>query len=143
MSQQTFVIAGHSRMRDVMLHVWNFVCDLMGEETKGVEVSVKTVSIRSAQANALMWVRLGELAEQTDWHGRKLTAEEFKDLLSAGLMQSKVVPNIDGNGFVAVGQRTSKMSIRQMNDMITFIEAFGAERGVRFSADPLHAEGAR
>lgn len=143
MSQQTFVIAGSGHTRPVMLRVWNFVCGLIGEEAKGIEVSVKTVSIRSAQANSLMWVRLGELAEQTDWHGRKLTAEEFKDLLSAGLMQSKVVPNIDGNGFVAVGQRTSKMSIRQMNDMITFIEAFGAERGVRFSADPLHAEGAR
>jgi hypothetical protein len=143
MSAQTFVIAGAESMRGVMLNVWNFVRSLIDDERKGVEVTVKTVSIRSAQANALMWVRLHELAEQVTWHGIRLSPEEFKDLLSAGLMKSKAVPNIDGDGFVIVGQRTSKMSIAQMNELITLIEVFGSERNVKFSADPRQIEAAR
>lgn len=33
-----------------------------------------------------------------------------------------------------LGQRTSKMTVREMADLMTLIEAFGAEKGVRFSA---------
>jgi hypothetical protein len=140
MSKQSFVIASQASLREVMLQVWQCVCAMMGDDPKGVEVSVKPISLRSAQASALMWIRLGELEKQTDWHGIKLSAEEFKDLLSAGLTKSKVVPNIDGTGFVILGQRTSKMSVKQMAELITLIEAFGAERNVRFSADPRMVE---
>ena len=87
---------------------------------------------RNLEQNALMWVLLHELEIQTDWHGIKLSAEEWKDLLSAGLVKSKVVPNIDGTGFVILGQRTSRMSKREMGDLLELIYAFGTERGVVF-----------
>ncbi|MEN6081606.1 recombination protein NinB [Chromobacterium piscinae] len=132
----TFTIARSSDLRAVMVSAWDAVKALVDGEQEAIQLVIRKVSKRSAEANALMWVRLHELAEQTDWHGIKLSPEEFKDLLSAGLAKSKVVPNIDGTGFVIVGQRTSKFSVKQMNDMITLIEAFGAERGVRFSVDP-------
>ncbi|WP_043617743.1 recombination protein NinB [Chromobacterium violaceum] len=132
----TFTIARSSDLRAVMVRAWVAVKALVDGEQEAIQLAIRKVSKRSAEANALMWVRLHELAEQTDWHGIKLSAEEFKDLLSAGLAKSKVVPNIDGTGFVIVGQRTSKFSVKQMNDMIILIEAFGSERGVRFSADP-------
>ncbi|WP_308444366.1 recombination protein NinB [Laribacter hongkongensis] len=141
-SQHQFYIPGSDAVREQMTRAYRAVCEL-ADSGEALEVTVRTKSIRSAQANALMWVRLGELEEQTDWHGIRLTAEEWKDLLSAGLVASKVVPNIDGTGFVIVGQRTSKMSVKQMNELIVLIEAFGAERGVRFSADPrLYREAA-
>jgi hypothetical protein len=44
------------------------------------------------------------------------------------------VPNIDGNGFVVLGARTSRMSIKEMSDMIELCFAFGAQNGVKFSA---------
>ncbi len=102
---------------------------------------VVTVSqpTRNLMQNALMWVLLGNLAEQTDWHGNKLNAEEWKDLLSAGLVQSKVVPNLTGNGFVILGQRTSKLSKSQFAALIELILAFGAERGVMFGDDIAEA----
>ncbi len=88
---------------------------------------------RTLIQNALLWALLSDLAEQTDWHGMKLAPEEWKDLLSAGLTKSKVVPNIEGNGFVILGQRTSKMGKREFGDLLELVHAFGAERGVRFS----------
>lgn len=88
---------------------------------------------RNLDQNAKMWAMLAELSEQTDWHGNKLTPEEWKDLLSAGLVQSKVVPNLTGNGFVILGQRTSKLSKSQFAALIELITAFGIDRGVVFS----------
>lgn len=143
MSAHVFHIQKSADVREQMTRAYRAVCEL-ADSGEALEVTVRTKSQRSSQANALMWVRLSELEEQTDWHGIRLTAEEWKDLLSAGLVVSKVVPNIDGTGFVIVGQRTSRLSVKQMNDLIALIEAFGSERGVRFSADPrLYREAAR
>ena len=55
---------------------------------------------RSMEQNAAMWAALTDLSEQTNWHGIKLSTDEWKDLLSAGLVKAKVVPNITGDGFV-------------------------------------------
>ena len=142
MSAHVFHIQKSADVREQMTRAYRAVCEL-ADSGEALDVTVRTKSHRSSQANALMWVRLSELEEQTDWHGIRLTAEEWKDLLSAGLVVSKVVPNIDGTGFVIVGQRTSRLSVKQMNDLIALIEAFGSERGVRFSADPrLYREAA-
>lgn len=87
---------------------------------------------RNLEQNAKMWAMLADVSEQTDWHGNKLNPEEWKDLLSAGLVQSKVVPNMTGNGFVILGQRTSKLSKSQFAALIELITAFAVERGVIF-----------
>ena len=107
-------------------------CRYVNEAPEGWVITISEAT-RTLEANAKMWAMLSEIAAQTDWHGIKLSAEEFKDLLSAGLVKSKVVPNIEGNGFVVLGQRTSKMSKREMGDLIELITAFGVERGVVFS----------
>lgn len=96
-----------------------------------VEVKERT---RTADQNALMWAMLADIAAQIDWHGVKLSLDEWKDLLSAGLVKSKVVPNIEGNGFVILGQRTSRMTKSEFSDLVALIDAFGSERGVKFSA---------
>lgn len=88
---------------------------------------------RNLEQNAKMWAMLADIEKQTTWHGMKLNAEEWKDLLSAGLVQSKVVPNMEGNGFVILGQRTSKLTKSQFAALIELISAFGAERGVVWS----------
>lgn len=90
-------------------------------------------STRSLEQNARMWAMLTEISEQVDWYGQKLTSEEWKDVFSAAMKRAKVVPGLDG-GFVVCGQSTSKMTRAEMSEMQTLIEAFGAEKGVRFSA---------
>jgi hypothetical protein len=94
---------------------------------------------RNLEQNAKMWAMLADLSAQTDWHGNKLNPEEWKDLLSAGLVQSKVVPNMIGNGFVILGQRTSKLSKSQFAALIELITAFAVERGVIFGDERIAA----
>jgi hypothetical protein len=88
---------------------------------------------RSTAANARMWALLGEVSLQVMWHGRRLSPEQWKHVFSAALKKQEVVPNLDGSGFVVLGQSTSQMSVAEMNDLQTLIEAFGAEHNVDFS----------
>lgn len=101
-----------------------------------VTIAEKT---RSLDQNAKLWPMLQDIAKQCNWHGMKLKEEEWKDLLSAGLVQSKVVPNMEGNGFVILGQRTSKMTKGQFSALIELLYAFGAEHGVEWSEPAAEA----
>jgi len=87
---------------------------------------------RSLAQNRLMWQRLTDLSEQVPWHGSKLSPEDFKNLLSASRRKQRVVPNIEGDGFVVMGDSTSQMTIAEMTEMLDLIDAFGTPRGVKF-----------
>ena len=91
-----------------------------------------TEETRSNEQNRKMWATLGEIADQVDWYGQRLTAEEWKWVLSASLKKQRAVQGIDG-GFVVLGQSTSKMTIAEMSEMIELSMAFGAQQGVKFS----------
>lgn len=97
-----------------------------------IEVTAKTET-RSSEQNARMWAMLSEVSAQVNWHGNRLTPEEWKDVFSASLNRQKVVPGLDG-GFVVLGQRTSKMTRAEMSELQELIEAFGAQQGVKFTA---------
>jgi len=88
---------------------------------------------RSDAQNRRLWAMLSDISAQVDWYGQKLTSEEWKDVFSASLKRTKVVPGLDG-GFVVCGQSTSKMTKAEMCELQELMEAFGAEKGVRFRA---------
>lgn len=88
---------------------------------------------RSYAQNRRLWAMLTDISAQVDWYGQKLTAEEWKDVFSASLKRTKVVPGLDG-GFVVCGQSTSKMTKAEMCELQTLMEAFGVEKGVKFRA---------
>ena len=94
---------------------------------------------RSLQANAAMWAHLADVSRQVVWYGQKLTSHEWKEVISAGLRAQRVVPGIEG-GFVSLGARTSKMSIKEMSAMIELTVAFGTQNGVRFTAPAWRCE---
>ena len=94
---------------------------------------------RSLEANACMWACLTDISRQVVWYGQRLTPEEWKEVISAGLRPQRVVPGIEG-GFVSLGVRTSKMSIKEMSNMIELCLAFGAQQGVRFTAPEWRCE---
>lgn len=88
---------------------------------------------RSDAQNRRLWAMLADISAQVDWYGHKLTTDEWKDVFSASLKRTKVVPGLDG-GFVVCGQSTSKMTKAEMCELQELMEAFGAENGVRFTA---------
>ena len=103
------------------------------------EVSIKPhKSRRSVIQNDRMWAQLTDISRQVPWsvNGimQNLTPEEWKDLLSASLTSEMRVANGINGGIVLLGRRTSKMTIREMADLIDLMTAFGAEHGVRFTA---------
>ena len=128
--KRTLVITGEVARKAICRHVMT--------ADEGYIVTIAEPS-RNLEQNAKMWAMLADVSEQTDWHGNKLNPEEWKDLLSAGLVQSKVVPNMTGNGFVILGQRTSKLSKSQFAALIELITAFAVERGVIFGDERIAA----
>lgn len=88
---------------------------------------------RSDAQNRRLWAMLADISDQVDWYGHKLTADEWKDVFSASLKRTKVVPGLDG-GFVVCGQSTSKMTKAEMCELQELMEAFGADKGVKFHA---------
>jgi hypothetical protein len=94
-----------------------------------VEVKPKT---RTLDQNAKLWALLTDLSEQVNWHGQKLTPDEWKIVMTASIRRQRVLPGIDG-GFVAIGESTSKMTVKEFSDLVELITAFGAQHEVRFS----------
>lgn len=125
MTKQSFIISS----RDNLVTAFR-LCESLGYG-KAYVVEVKPFT-RTIEQNKILWAMLTDISEQVNWHGNKLSPEDFKHIFSAALSQQRVVPNIDGNGFVVLGKSTSKMSVAEMSDMIELIQAFGAERGVKF-----------
>lgn len=87
---------------------------------------------RSNDQNALMWSLLSQISKHVDWYGTKLSSEDWKDVLTASLRRTRVVPGIDAGTFVPLGMRTSQMTKEEISELLELIYAFGAERGVRF-----------
>lgn len=115
--------------RQSLVDAFKWICSIGFDKSFVVEVKPLT---RTLEQNAKLWAMLNDVSEQVNWHGQKLTPEDWKHVFSAALSQQRVVPNIDSTGFVVLGQSTSKMTVRQMADMIELINAFGAERNVNF-----------
>ena len=94
---------------------------------------------RSSDQNAKMWAMLTEVARQVKWHGQRLSADDWKLVFLAALKaELRIVPNLDGTGFVQLGRSSSDLSVSEMADLIDLIAAFGARQGVEF-ADQLEA----
>lgn len=91
---------------------------------------------RTTPQNDRMWAMLTDVAQQVPWHGLKLSPDDWKLIfLDALNREVRIVPNIDGNGFVNLGRSSSKLSKGEMSDLMEIIAAFGAKRGVRFGGD--------
>lgn len=121
--KRTFILVHETARNLALQHVKN------APEGYCVTISEPT---RSLEQNAALWPHLEEISEQVEWYGRKLSPEDWKHVFTASLKKLDVVPNLEGTGFVALGVSTSRMSKRELSDLIELIRAFGAERGVRF-----------
>lgn len=91
------------------------------------------ISKRTLPQNDRMWAMLTDVAVQLPWHGIKLTPDDWKLVfLDALKRELRMVPNIDGTGFVSLGKSSSDLTIEEMTGLIELIHEFGARHGVVF-----------
>ncbi len=89
---------------------------------------------RTLAQNDLMWSHLSDISTQVAHHGIKLTPDDWKLLfLDALKREVRMVPNLDGNGFVSLGRSSSDLSKEEFSDLIEIIQAWGAAHGVVFT----------
>lgn len=115
---------------------------------------------RSPGQNSAMWPALHDLAAQAGyrparWRGdrclrdggyalmgpgiRPLSPDDWKDVMTALWKTTtgdrvRYVPHPEGQGLIALGLHTSKLSKRAMSELLDCIYAFGSGLGVRFTA---------
>lgn len=105
----------------------------------GTRIEFKS-SKRTIPQNDRMWAMLTDVATQVPWHGIKLTPADWKLIfLDALKSEIRMVPNIDGTGFVNLGRSSSDLGKDEMSDLFTVIFAFGANHGVHFN-DPAESQ---
>lgn len=89
---------------------------------------------RSLPQNDAMWAALTDIAMQKNWHGIRLTPDDWKLVfLDALKREVRVVPNLAGTGFVNLGRSSSDLSKDEMSDLIEIIHEWGARNGVTFN----------
>ena len=111
------------------------VVDWARKAPPGTQVEFKA-SKRSLPQNARLHAMLTEVATQVQWHGLKLSVDDWKLIFMDGLKRElRLVPNLDGTGFVNLGRSTSKLTKEECTDLIELVFKFGAEHGVSFQDD--------
>lgn len=124
--KQTYILAhptARQRAVDAVRNAPDGFCVTVAEPT------------RSLEANAAQWPILQAFADQLKWpvNGsmESLTAEEFKDILTAAFKREtvRVAMGLDG-GMVMLGARTSQMGKREFSEWLEFLHTTAALRGV-------------
>lgn len=93
-------------------------------------------SKRSLPQNARFWAMLSDIATQVQWHGIWLTPADWKLMFMDALKREmRIVPNIDGNGFVNLGRSSSDLTKTEMGDLMELMAAWGAQHSVIFHGE--------
>lgn len=98
---------------------------------EGWIVSIKEAT-RSLDQNAKLWPMLEDIANQVVWDGERMTKEEWKDWFTAALKKQRMVRGMEG-GIVFVGRSTSNMGVKEFSELIALIDAFGTQKGVKWT----------
>jgi len=124
MAGQTFILAG-PRQRALAEGV-------VASAPDGYVVTVREPT-RSNDQNARMWAMLTDISKVCELDGRKFIRDDWKLIfMRACGWDVMFLPGFDGRQFPA-GFSSSRMSVKQMSDLITFIGAYGDEQGVQWS----------
>lgn len=97
----------------------------------GVTVTFGKPKTRSSEQNARLWACLTDISRQAEWHGQKLSADDWKLIFMDALGQElRAVPNMDGRGFVNLGRSSSRLSVSEMADLLTLIQAYADQNDI-------------
>lgn len=88
---------------------------------------------RNLDQNARMWAMLSDVSRAKP-EGRMWPPETWKAAFMHSLgHQVQFADGLDGTGPFPIGFRTSRLTVRQMADLITVISEYGDRHGVQWS----------
>lgn len=136
MSDQTRVIKDIAAVSDGL----KWMQDLLFRGLKGGPVTITLGrEKRSKDQNSRLWPMLQDVSGQVEWFGRKHTKEQWKEIVTGTFFGCEFVPNIEKDGFIALGRSTRNLDKSTFSQVIEYIYAFGAEEGVIWSEPALQA----
>lgn len=120
----------------------NLAHTLIDAAPEGAVVTVKEAT-RNADQNAKMWAMLSDVSRAKP-EGRMWPPETWKAAFMHSLgHQCRFAEGLDGSGPFPIGFRTSRLTVRQMVDLITVIAEYGDRHGVQWSEpDPYEGQAA-
>lgn len=90
---------------------------------------------RTDEQNKRFWELLGRVSLLMDLNGQKFAPDQWKAIhMEAQGHKLQYLPSLSGSWF-PTGFRSSKLTVREMADLQTAIEAWCAERGVDIWGD--------
>lgn len=135
MSEHVKVIDGAVSIKPVL--DWAYSMILKGIEGGAVAVVIRRhAAARNNEQNKKQWAMFTDIANQLEWHGQKMSKEDWKILLCHEWKPQTIIPAISG-GFCVLNASTSKSSKVDFCDLIEIIYAFGSSRGVAWSEAAL------
>lgn len=124
MAGQTVILHGASQR--------SFARGLIDKAPAGAVVNVREAT-RNADQNAKMWAMLSDIARAKP-EGRRWTTEVWKCAFMHSLgWQVLFCEGLDGSGPFPIGFRSSRLTVKQMADLITVIAEYGDRHGVQWS----------
>ncbi|MCA9857985.1 MAG: recombination protein NinB [Dehalococcoidia bacterium] len=136
MNKQTF--------RLISPDVRAYCCDKILDAPVGYVVEIKEPT-RSVEQNAHFHAMFSDIAKQCEFMGQKWPAEDWKRLLADAFVRAmrelgtplkqdgRIVPALNGDGFVQLGIQTRRLSKEEARNFVEFLKAWGAEQGVKWS----------
>lgn len=121
------------------------VADIVWKTPAGMCVTIREAS-KTRDQEAKYHAMCGDIAKVCLFMGEKMEGEDWKRILidafarvKAGMGEplkqgGRIVPSLDGTGIVQLGIQSRKFTKKEASDFIEYLYAYGAERGVKWSA---------
>lgn len=107
-------------------------------------VEIKEMT-RSDKQNSLLHVLLTDISKQCTVTGQSFDLEIWKRLCVASFLRERnekplLIPSLDRTGVDIIYEKTSKMSVTMLRDLIEWCYAYGAENNVKWSEPKAYME---
>lgn len=127
---QTVVLYGNSQRSSAK--------QLIDRAPANAVVTVREAT-RSTEQNSKLWAMLSEVSRAKP-EGRHWVPETWKAAFMHSLgHQVQFCEGLDNSGPFPLGFRSSRLTVRQMADLITCVEEYGARHGVTFQDQEMAA----
>mgnify|MGYP006921374484 FL=1 len=107
---------------------------------QGVATGSKVVfhgPARTLPQNDLFWSCMGDVSRQHEYHGLKLSPEDWRTLFMDALdREARMVPNLDGDGLISLGRSSSALSKEEFSNLISTVFEWGNRNGIEWSDKP-------